>query len=490
MGTLNVNRNVTDVFYRYKMPRIAAKVEGKGNGIKTVIVNMADVAKAIGRPATYPTKYFGCELGAQTNFDHKVRNISYQTINAGSHRIHSPSIFLTFGLFYFIFLQNERFIVNGSHDATKLQDLLDGFIRKYVLCPECDNPETELLVNAKKGSIAQGCKACGFHGPLEVNHKVNTFILKNPPNLNPTVQGSSLTEGKRSKRSKKTGENGVESANTTTTSGDGDVSIVSASGENEGFVRATSVAEEEDDDGTTWTADISEEAVRARAQDLTEGAKNMTISDDTEKTEKQRLDIFYDFVKKRRDGKQLDNLQVQKEVVNEAERLDVFQKSPLVLAELLFSVNIIQEAKKHRNLLLRFTHEHPKAQRYLMGGLEQIISLHSEKLLDKVPGILKLFYDTDILEEKTILEWATKVSKKYVSKDISEKIHEKAKPFVQWLQEAEEEESSSDEDSDLEIEYNDRARVEPLKKAVPKVDDKKKKLQDDDDGDEIDIDDI
>lgn len=72
MGTVNVNRNVTDVFYRYKMPKINAKVEGKGNGIKTVIVNMIDVAKAIGRPATYPTKYFGCELGAQTQFDYKV----------------------------------------------------------------------------------------------------------------------------------------------------------------------------------------------------------------------------------------------------------------------------------------------------------------------------------------------------------------------------------------------------------------------------------
>ena len=173
MGTVNVNRNVTDIFYRYKMPKITAKVEGKGNGIKTVIVNMAEVARAIGRPATYPTKYFGCELGAQTQFDYK----------------------------------NERFIVNGSHDASKLQDLLDGFIRKFVLCPECDNPETELLVSAKKGTISQGCKACGFHGPLEVNHKVNTFILKNPPNMNPAVHGSSLTVGKRSKRSKK-GEKG------------------------------------------------------------------------------------------------------------------------------------------------------------------------------------------------------------------------------------------------------------------------------------------
>jgi translation initiation factor 5 len=43
-----------------------------------------------------PTKYFGCELGAQTQFDHK----------------------------------NDRYIVNGSHDATKLQELLYNFIDK------------------------------------------------------------------------------------------------------------------------------------------------------------------------------------------------------------------------------------------------------------------------------------------------------------------------------------------------------------------------
>lgn len=60
---------------------------------------------------TDPTKYFGCELGAQTNFD----------------------------------MKNERFIVNGEHDAAKLQDILDGFIRKFVLCAACENPETTLV---------------------------------------------------------------------------------------------------------------------------------------------------------------------------------------------------------------------------------------------------------------------------------------------------------------------------------------------------------
>ena len=56
---LNVNRNVTDAFYRYKMPRLLAKVEGKGNGIKTVIVNMTDVAKSLGRPPTCKSTLLG-----------------------------------------------------------------------------------------------------------------------------------------------------------------------------------------------------------------------------------------------------------------------------------------------------------------------------------------------------------------------------------------------------------------------------------------------
>lgn len=443
MGTVNVNRNVTDLFYRYKMPRISAKVEGKGNGIKTVIVNMAEVAKAIGRPATYPTKYFGCELGAQTQFDYK----------------------------------HERFIVNGSHDADKLQDLLDGFIRKYVLCPECDNPETDLKVQSKKGTISQTCKACGFHGPLTVHHKVNTFIIKNPPNINPSTQGSSLTEGKRSKRSKKVGENGEN---------DGDTSVISNADDTLG--QSTSIVDEDDDDNTTWSADVSEEAVRARMYDLTDGAKNIVISDDTEKPEKERMDIFYEFVKKRRDGNQLDNAQVQREIVVEAERLDITQKATLVLAELVFSKNIILETKKNRNLLLRFTHNNQKAQRYLMGGLELIISLNADTLLDKTAGILKLFYDTDILEEKTILEWSEKISKKYVSKEMSEKIHEKAKPFIQWLREADEESSEEEDDSDLEIEYNDRARVEPLRNEKPAP--VAKKPARDEEADDIDIDDI
>lgn len=81
-------------------------------------------------------------------------------------------------------------------------------MHRFVLCPECDNPETDLIVSLKRNTISQTCKACGHHDILQSNHKLMTFILKNPPNSNPENQGSSLTKGKvkRSKRSKPNGE--------------------------------------------------------------------------------------------------------------------------------------------------------------------------------------------------------------------------------------------------------------------------------------------
>ncbi|XP_022113160.1 eukaryotic translation initiation factor 5 isoform X2 [Pieris rapae] len=449
MGSLNVNRNVADAFYRYKMPRICAKVEGKGNGIKTVIVNMIEVAKALGRPATYPTKYFGCELGAQTQFDFK----------------------------------NERFIVNGSHDSSKLQDLLDGFIRKFVLCPECDNPETELIVSTKRNTISQGCKACGYHGQLDFNHKLNTFILKNPPAADPAMQGSSLTEGNRGKRSKRSGPaaNGNH---------DGE-----ADAKNESDAPITPTApnprkekkekkKDDDDDDGNWTVDVSEAAVRARMQDLTEGAKSMTVSEDSEKNEKQRMDLFYSFLKQKADAGDLDSKAIN-EIIHEAERLDVRSKAPLVAFEILVRANSLAgDVRKHRTLLLRLGALDPRAPRAALHALTALVH-HNPTLLPRVPAILKLLYDLDIVEEKTIIEWGAKPSRKYASKEVVADIGRRAQPFIDWLQQADEEDSSEDEE-DIEIEYDDRAKATPIKavSAAPP-----KPAQKDEDGDiDVDID--
>ncbi len=54
----------------------------------------------------------------------------------------------------------------------------------------------------------------------------------------------------------------------------------------------------------------------------------------------------------------------------------------------------------------------------------------------------------DIVEEEVLVEWHSKISKKYVSKELSSEIHSKAEPFIKWLKEAEEEEEDEDEDED------------------------------------------
>ena len=81
--------------------------------------------------------------------------------------------------------------------------------------------------------------------------------------------------------------------------------------------------------------------------------------------------------------------------------------------------------------------------------------------------ILKAFYDLDIIEEEIMLDWGKKVSKKYVSKELSEKIHKKVDPFLKWLKEAEEEESESDDD-EIDLEFDERAKISSMQQKVIK----------------------
>jgi translation initiation factor 5 len=427
------------------MPKLQAKVEGKGNGIKTVIVNMVDVAKALGRPPTYPTKYFGCELGAQTQFDFK----------------------------------DERYIVNGSHDATKLQDLLDGFIKKFVLCPECDNPETTLTVQTKKEVLNQTCKACGYSGVIKGGHRLINYIIKNPPDSNPAQQGASLTQRKRKDKGKS--QNGGDSPRA-----DDDQDGEDDDDWNDNWDDPPSKENGKEDED--WSVDVSEEAVRKRQQDLSDGVKGLTVSDDLDKPEKDRMDIFYKFLQaKIKSGSKVDD----KELLSEAERLDIRNKATIVVVELLIDSNILQQIKTHRKIFLRFCHDNPKAQRYLLGGIEQVINQYKDILLPKSAHILKALYDEDIVVEEVLIDWDSKISKKYVSKELSAEIHAKAAPFIKWLKEAEEESSEEDgEDSedDVEIEYDDRAKISSIQAKPTITPEAPAPVGSKEEGDDVDID--
>lgn len=131
----------SDPHCRYKMSCITGKKEGSGNGTKTCIVNCAEVAGQLHRTPGEICKFFGCELGTQSR------------------------------------IKNDRVIVNGAHTDKVLQQILDVFIDKFVLCPVCKLPETKLLVESN-GDIYHKCNACGESSPIDSSHKLCTFIVK------------------------------------------------------------------------------------------------------------------------------------------------------------------------------------------------------------------------------------------------------------------------------------------------------------------------
>ncbi|RNA42407.1 Eukaryotic translation initiation factor 5 [Brachionus plicatilis] len=371
---LPILKDTKDPHYRYKMPKITAKIEGSGNGIKTVLTNINQVAKSLGRPPSYLTKYFGCELGAQVT------------------------------------MASDIYTVNGSHDTDKLLNLLYSFIKRFVLCPKCSNPETVLSIS--NGAIKQKCLACGHGNLIAKNvHKLTTFIINNPPDGS-DKKSESKKLAKKSKLSKSV----------------------------EVEKKLETEEKEEDFDQDELTSD----AYVSRLKEMTDGLKAEVYKTD----HKESANQFFKLVSEKKEtGCLLDSI-VQKELLNEAERLGIREKCLLIFTELLFTENILEEIKTYRILLLRFCNENKKAQRYLLGGFEKLVAdVYKDKLFDKSVNILKQFYDMDILEEEAIVEWSAKESKKYISKELSRKLHEKVSPFVKWLREAEVESDEEEEKS-------------------------------------------
>jgi translation initiation factor 5 len=150
------------------------------------------------------------------------------------------------------------------------------------------------------------------------------------PGVNPASLGASLTEGKRVKRSKNK-QNGETNGDASPPRSDNDS-------------RADIANDFDDDDDDDWAVDVSEAAVRARQQDLSDGVKSLAVTEDTEKPEKDRMDIFYKFLELKINGLKAGTCKLDdKEVLTEAERLDVRTKAALILAELLFDQNILAQ---------------------------------------------------------------------------------------------------------------------------------------------------
>lgn len=407
------------------MERLQSKIEGKGNGIKTVVANLSSVAHSLSRPPSYVIKYFGFELGAQTNIN--------------------PS--------------DDRWIINGAHEASKLQDHLDGFISKYVLCKNCKNPETDVVI--KDGYILLDCKACGQRSNVDIRLKLSGFILKNEPR-----------KGKKDKSSKKARRaqakaNGTKDENASLNGGspgesqsdngdeNGDLEL-DANSDDELTRRIQAEAKEiskpngdaQDDDD--WKLDMSAEAIAARQKDLPSDFKATLVLDDDDEGEEGGSNAYdqlgtwiIEEAQTQGNVSKVDDIEIYKKAKELG--IETKHKTLVVLAQSIFNEDIVKQIPKRAGMLKKMitSERHQKA---FLGGTERFVGVeHPEKLIPQFPAILMGFYQEDIITEEVLVAWCGKAGKKYVDIGTSRKVRQAAKPFLEWLQNAESDEESDDE---------------------------------------------
>ncbi|KAG9440049.1 hypothetical protein H6P81_020214 [Aristolochia fimbriata] len=428
--------NKDDAFYRYKMPRMITKIEGRGNGIKTNVVNMVDIAKALARPASYTTKYFGCELGAQSKFDEKTGTS----------------------------------LVNGAHDTAKLAGLLENFIKKYVQCYGCGNPETEILIT-KTQMITLKCAACGFVSDVDMKDKLTNFIIKNPPEQKKggkdkkalrRAEKERLKEGaaadeEQKKLKKEEKKKGVPSKEGK------DLKVAkkkSLQGSDEDQLSPTGSCRDEneasDDDDVQWQTDTSKEAAQKRIQEQLNNvtAEMVMLSTDEPEEEKKSKPV--------KKTPKMENGEPQKST-HESLVLDIKENlkkgfSPMQLFsffeplsqsqqqvinasfEALFDgveKGFAKDVDKKKQYLVVLMQE-DGSQMALLQAIESFCRQASADAVKEIGLVLKTLYDADVLEEEYILKW---YGDGVAGSDKNSQLWKNVKPFVEWLQSAESEKS-------------------------------------------------
>eukprot|EP00756_Hemistasia_phaeocysticola_P017657 Hpha_TRINITY_DN15550_c6_g5::TRINITY_DN15550_c6_g5_i1::g.104466::m.104466/K03242/EIF2S3; translation initiation factor 2 subunit 3 len=129
-GELAVDaKKAHDGEYRYRMPRIGAQKESRGNGARTVLSNLGELTAHLGRGEEVMARAIASVLGV-------------------AWREHSQ--------------QDGVWVVQGHHSQETVQSALYEFITHFVLCPSCSDPRTHLVIpHQQRDGAKLRCPACG-----------------------------------------------------------------------------------------------------------------------------------------------------------------------------------------------------------------------------------------------------------------------------------------------------------------------------------------
>ncbi|XP_024375844.1 probable eukaryotic translation initiation factor 5-1 [Physcomitrium patens] len=457
--------NRDDAFYRYKMPKLITKIEGRGNGIKTNVVNMVDVAKALARHPAYTTKYFGCELGAQSKYDEKTGTS----------------------------------IVNGAHDTSKLASLLENFIKKYVQCYGCGNPETEVVIT-KTQLITLKCAACGYVSDVDMRDKLTTFILKNPPEQKKggkkdralrRAEKERLKEGEAADEQMKKLKR--EASKKSKSGSDAKVVKKKQGSDDEEHSPSASQADEEesvanDEDDVQWQTDTSAEAAQRRIiEQLTAATSEMVMVGNgvelSEPSPRSKINgqTAPKLLKKSSSKKSETENEVNemKEPDSPKEELSPREKFLLDFKECLkkgmtpaqmavqlnkasprseamdaFFVALFEGCGKglHKEITKKKAYldaavQDEISQKDLLAAIETFCCALPPNASKEIPLLLKVLYDEEILEEEQILLWYDAVpSTNGSANSPGALVRKSALPFVDWLRSAEAESEEEDDE--------------------------------------------
>ncbi|MBA0693617.1 hypothetical protein Goari_003979, partial [Gossypium aridum] len=357
-------------------------------------------------PASYPVKYFGCELGAQSKFDEKTGTS----------------------------------LVNGAHETAKLAGLLENFIKKYVQCYGCGNPETEIVIT-KTQMITLKCAACGFISDVDMRDKLTTFILKNPPEAKKSskdkkamrrAEKERLKEGeaadeelkkikKETKKKGSTTTTKVAAAKGGVTKKKGKHSDEDHSPEHSQADENERVASDDDDDDVQWQTDTSLAAAQQRIQEQLSAvtADMVMLSTDEEKKKSVKkspepetkvhengvgardklVDEIKEYLKKGSSPNQLKSFLgsltgTSKEVMD-AQFIALFND---------VGKGFAKEVTKKKNYIAAAVAaiKEERSQLVLLNSIESFCSKANPEAAKEVALVLKVLYDDDILEEEFI----------------------------------------------------------------------------------------
>ncbi|WP_290597626.1 MULTISPECIES: translation initiation factor IF-2 subunit beta [unclassified Archaeoglobus] len=109
---------------RFEIPRVSVIREGA----RTTLKNFSQIARTLNRSEDHLYKYIVKSLGT-----------------AG-------------------FIDNGRLILQGKFTENEIQKEIDDYVRLYVLCRECNSPDTEFVKEERVLMIR--CLACGAKHPV------------------------------------------------------------------------------------------------------------------------------------------------------------------------------------------------------------------------------------------------------------------------------------------------------------------------------------